>query len=383
MKKGIKDFLSASAILMGTVVGVGIFGLPYVFSKAGFFVGLGFLIFLGGAMLLVHLLYGEVVLRTRRKKRLVGYAQKYLGPKGKLIATFSALFGLFSAQLAYLIVGGNFLSLALGNILGRGQFIYVLIFFLLGSFVIFKGSRLIAMVEFLMSIFLIGVILLIFLTSLPHIHLENFGSIYPRNIFLPYGVILFSLTGASAIPEAIDYLRAKKRKTYKTSLILGSLLPVLLSLLFVMAVLGVAGKETSEAALESLMGRLPGAVIYTGLLFGILAVFTSFITIGITLVKIFWYDYRIPKVFSQTIVAIIPLVAFLLGLKNFIEIIGIAGTIMGGIDGALIILIYRKARKEGDQKPFYQLKISSLLLNLLIFVFVLGIVYQITYLFRK
>ena len=59
-----KNFCGATATLIGTIVGVGIFGVPYVVAKSGFLLGLLFLFGLGGVALLLHLFYGEIVLRT-------------------------------------------------------------------------------------------------------------------------------------------------------------------------------------------------------------------------------------------------------------------------------------------------------------------------------
>ncbi|TRZ81084.1 hypothetical protein D4R86_03285, partial [bacterium] len=103
MLKNLKISFNAISIIIGTIVGVGIFGLPYAISKVGFLIGIPLLILLSGIVLYLHYLYGEIVLRTKRKQRLVGYAKKYLGGKGKSIATLSALFGLLGSQLAYLI----------------------------------------------------------------------------------------------------------------------------------------------------------------------------------------------------------------------------------------------------------------------------------------
>jgi len=39
-------FLKALAVFLGTVIGVGIFGLPFVASKAGFFIVLFYFLFI-------------------------------------------------------------------------------------------------------------------------------------------------------------------------------------------------------------------------------------------------------------------------------------------------------------------------------------------------
>jgi len=369
--------LRAISIIIGTIIGVGIFGLPYTFNKAGFLIGLGLLIIIAIVFYYLHLLYGEIVLRTKKNQRLVGYAQKYLGHKGKMIAAISALFGLLGSQLAYLIVGGQFLSLITHNILGDNALIYVIVFLIAGALIVLIDGPAIATVEFFMSLFLIGVICLIFFAAVPKIHSIDLKSIHPSGIFLAYGVVLFALSGGVAIPEAIEYLKKKKNQNYKRVIVLGTLIPAFLYLLFVLAILGTTGNNVSESAIASLNNVLGVKIVILGAVFGIIAVFSSFITIGSTLMKILWYDYHVPKIMSWTLSSVAPLALFVIGMRNFIDVIGVVGTIMGGIDGILIILIFQKARKTGDQKPAYHIRFPRILKWTLVFVFLLGIVYQI------
>ena len=59
-----KRIIKASFTLFGTIVGAGIFGLPYVVQKAGYLPGLFWMVVLAGAVMLTHLLYGEIVMAT-------------------------------------------------------------------------------------------------------------------------------------------------------------------------------------------------------------------------------------------------------------------------------------------------------------------------------
>ena len=77
-----RKFFSAAFTLTGTIIGAGILGLPYVFAKAGFFIGLFWLIFLGLILLFVGLCMGEITLRTKKIYQLPGYSNKYLGKWG-------------------------------------------------------------------------------------------------------------------------------------------------------------------------------------------------------------------------------------------------------------------------------------------------------------
>ena len=108
--KRVINFLKALSIFLGTVIGVGIFGLPFVALRAGFFVVLLYFLVMILIAVLIHLLYGEVVLGTKKIHRLPGYVGEYLGEKWKKICFLVIVVGLMGALLAYLIVGGEFLK---------------------------------------------------------------------------------------------------------------------------------------------------------------------------------------------------------------------------------------------------------------------------------
>ncbi len=382
MKAKIRTSSKAIAIMLGTIVGVGIFGLPYAFVQSGFLIGAAMLILFTGIFLYLHLLYGEIVLRTRRKKRLVGYAKKYLGIKGKVIASVAALFGLIGAQLAYLIIGSRFLFLLFQQVhLPVNLLACLLIFFSIGSLVVLKGTIAIANSEFWMSLFLIAFIVFIFTAAWPHIETSHLTVIRPEGSILAYGVMLFALSGLVAIPELIEYLKKKRNSHFKRVIRIGTLLPAFLYFLFVIAIVGIAGTEVSQSAIGNLQKFLGANIFLASIVFGILAVLTSFITIGINLTKILWYDYHLPKTLSWLIVSLSPLVFYFIGLRNFIGIISTVGAIMGGINGILIIAIFQKARQHGDQKPAYTIKLPKVLKWGFVVMFLGGIVYQLFYLF--
>src|SRR3990167_7793145 len=102
-----KNFLYSVAVLIGTMVGVGVFGIPFAFSKAGFWVGFLFLIFIGFITFLLNLMYGEVVLRTHDSHQITGYTEKYLGTWFKIAIFFSVSLALYSALLVYIIIAGD------------------------------------------------------------------------------------------------------------------------------------------------------------------------------------------------------------------------------------------------------------------------------------
>ena len=119
-------FIKSTAILIGTTIGAGIFGVPYAIAQIGFIPGLVYLLVIGGLMILLNLMYGEIVLRTLGDHQLTCYSQIYFGKKGKTIAALVMLVGLYGALLAYLIQIGVFAY----GLLGVGSpWIWSMVFF--------------------------------------------------------------------------------------------------------------------------------------------------------------------------------------------------------------------------------------------------------------
>lgn len=376
----VKKFFYALAILVGTVVGAGIFGLPYVISKSGILPGFFYLLILGGVVLFLHLLFGEIVLRTQEKHRLIGYSQKYLGNWGKFLITISTFLGIVGALLAYLILAGNFLKIIFFPLLNLSSFHFSLFFLFLFSFFIFRGIKLIAPLELLLDVFFFLIIFLIVIFALPQINLENFILFDFSHLFLPYGVILFAFLGTAAIPEISEILKEfPERKKYPQVIILASFLVFFLYLIFSFAVIGVSGKDTSPEVFSGLLPFLGEKIVILGSIFGLIVVATSFLVLANYLKNSLIYDYFFPKILAKILTLVLPLILFLIGFRNFIETIGFVGTFLGTIEGIVIVLLFQRAKKLGDKKPEYSLQIPSLLLYFLIIVFLFGVLSQIIY----
>lgn len=376
-----RKFLYAIATLIGTIVGAGIFGIPYGVVQSGFWIGLFYILVLGVVSLLLHLLLGEVVCRTQEKHRLVGYAEKYLGKKGKISVTISDVFGIYGALLAYLILVGKFSSVIFSSLFGDSLLVYSLVFFGLFAIFIFFDLKLVAPGEFLMSLFLLAVIGVIIFVGFPYIDFINFSNLKINDVFLVYGVILFAMAGGTAVPEIKEILK-KNSHQYKKAIIYGTLIPLILYLVFTFVVIGVTGTRTTQEAMDGLVNAVGGRVIMLGAIFGLLAVITSFLVLGLYLKKMFWYDYKLNRHLAWFLVCIIPLILFVFGLRSFITVIGIVGSFSIGFSGIIIGLLYKRAKTKGDREPEYSLKVPELVRYILMGIFTLGIVYQIIYLIK-
>jgi|SRR3989344_136288 len=371
-----RNFLHATAILVGTMVGVGVFGIPFAFSKSGLLIGFLFLAAIGFFTLIINLLYGEIVLRTSAPHQLVGYTNFYLGPVFKRIILFSILLGTYGALLAYIIIAGDFLNNILSSFFKLTPGGYSTWFFIIGSFFVLAGHRTVAWVEFFLMSLFIGVVIMVVILGVPHINIENFQYTDWKSWFLPYGVLLFAFAGMAAVPIQRDILSGQENKL-KKSITIGVLVTGALYLAFALTILGISGAATSPDAINGLIEPLGGKIVFLGSLFGILAVSTSFIMLGSILLDTFSLDYGISRFKAWLMVVILPFVLFVGGLRSFVDVISLAGSLGIGIESIILIKTFIKAKTKGDRVPEYSLSIPAWFLYLLMAIFAGGVVYAL------
>jgi len=366
-----KEVLEAIATLVGVVIGAGILGIPYVVAKSGFLVGALNIIVIGLLVLFVNLFMGEIVLRTKGNHQLTGYAEKYLGMNGKMLMTVSMLLGNYGALLAYLIGEGRVLS----AIFGGDAFYYSLGFFVIVSFIVYRGIKAVGRSELYLGIVFLAVVFVIICINAFNVDPSNFD-IPGSSIFLPFGVVLFAYLGAVAVPEMREELM-NNWKSMKKAIIIGSLIPVVVYLTFGLSVVAVTGIDTTEVASVGLGQVLGRHMIILGNVFAVFTMATSFIAIALALKEMYNYDFGIGPFKSFLITVSLPLLLFLVGFKGFISTLSIAGSFAGGIDGILIVLMLWNAKKRGEREPEFKVGFSYILGSVIILMFVLGIAYQV------
>ncbi len=373
-----KNYIYAVSIIIGTSVGAGIFSLPFVASKSGFFLFLALIFVLGFIMLILNLMYAEITLRTENKGRLVGYCEKYLGINGKRIATVVTLVALYANMLAFIIIGGKFLNAIFSDYLGGNEFIYGIAMALFISAGVYIGLRVISVMELLMVAFLFVAIFGIIFKGAFFVNIGNLLTFDISQSFFPFGAILFSIGALSAIPT-LEHVMKKNQKKIKSAIITGNIITVIIYILFVTVVLGITGLETSQEALYGLSLVMKNGIVQTGLIFGVFAIATSFLMVGINLKEVFWYDYHLSEKKSWALACFVPLIVFILGFRDFITVVSIAGSITGGFAGILIMASFHKAKKNGDFKPAFEINIPMMMSFFMALILLLGILYQFVY----
>ncbi len=356
---------------------MGVFGIPFSFAKAGFLTGFLFLIFIGILSLTVNLMFGEVVLRTKEIHQFTGYTEIYLKRGAKILASFAWFLSIFGALLAYIIISGNFLFNIFISQFYLEPFIYSVLFFIFAALAVLAGLKSVAWFEFFMVLFFSLIVFLVFIFGIPKIDLNNLTTIFNKEFwFLPYGVLLFAFAGFSAIPTQKEVIK-NQTSILKKAIIWGSLVPAVLYLIFAVSVVGVSGDITSPDAVSGLTEFLDYRIIFLISLFGLLTISTSFIALAFALVETLRLDFGFKRFNAWVITVFIPLFLFLFGVRNFIEVIDLAGSVAIGIGSVILIFVYKKAKRFGTREPEYSLNLPGWLLNSIAVLFAIGAVYAL------
>ncbi len=372
-----KEEFNAFATLVGTVVGAGILGAPYIIAKAGFLTGLLAIILTGFAAMLMHLYLGEIVLRTKGKHQLTGYAQKYLGQKGKYFMTLSMAIGIYGALIIYMIGVSNIASV----MIGMNKLAAMALFFIVVSIPIYKGIKAVEKSEAYFAFIPIIIILIIFAVLSPKISAINYMNFNGSSIFLPFGVLLFAFLGTAAIPEMNEELKNKKK--IKEVILAGFIFIAIIYALFAFSIVGAVPLSEfekfppNERIATIVLGSVVGKSLFIlANLFAISAMTTSFLALGLALKEMYQYDYRLKNWISWALTCIIPFIIALGNFADFMTYMGVAGTLSGGIEAVLIVFMLKNAKAQGNRRPEYSSKHVKFGITAVLLAFGIGLVMQ-------
>ena len=371
-----KNYFHAIATMIGTIIGVGMFAIPYAISKAGIVLLFIYLPVLGIVMYFIHKIYAEIILSTKTKHRIPGYAGKYFNTRSKTFTLIIVLMSGYGALLAYIIVGGIFLHQLLNPIIGGNLFFYATLLYIFEIMVVLVGIKLVASVELIMTFLLFLVVGLIAWRGWGYINLDNYSFINWHNVFLPYGLVLFSVAGSSAIPVVCKLL-AHKKENIKSAIAWGTFIPVVVILVFVTMVVGMTGVNTSPDTLVGLNLVIKDGVIILALIFGVLSIVTSFLVVAQATKEVYWWDFKINKNIAWALACFIPYILYLAGWHNLTKVVGLTGAVTGGLIGIIIIYLLFRVKKQREQPSVISNKLNKLLAWILSLLFALGLIYEI------
>jgi amino acid permease len=199
--------------------------------------------------------------------------------------------------------------------------------------------------EFAGTVFLMAALILILGAAIPHVQAANMPLLNWVDPIIPYGVILFSLAGMTAVPE-LEQAVDGRRDDYRRAIIRGTLIAAAFTLAFGLIVWGVSGAAVTEDAVSGLQAVLGSKVALPAAVIGFLAVATSYFATAANIKDSFLYDFRYHLNTAWLLAVVPPIIVFLFGGRDFINLIGFSGAVFGGIMSVLVGLMYLSIRRR-------------------------------------
>ncbi len=340
-----KPAILSVGLLAGTIIGAGIFSLPYLFFRVGLVPSVLYLLMFSGIYIAFYFMYSSLLLKESEPHDFFRLARKYLSKPFSKLASFLAIGELLFALVIYLILAERFLNFSFG-INGISA---VFLFWILSSVFIFVRLNWLGVIEVLSTLSVITLIIFIFFiggttTNIPNISL--FPHIFDwKLLLLPFGPLLFSFSGRSAISKIVEEYRKAKdtnsRFSIKKSLVWGTVIPAIVYLFFVFSVFRLGGNISADT-LSGLTFLSPFVCGLLGLL-GLIALWDSYFIIGINIKDILVWDALWPRWIGISIPLFLPLALYFLGFKDLLLVLGLVGGVFTACAGIFVTRMWQNA----------------------------------------
>lgn len=232
--------IGAILLVSGTTIGAGMLALPVTTGLAGFFPSLILMTLFWLFMLLTAFYLLEVNLRMKGESNIISMVKKTLGRPGEVVAWICYLLLLYSLVAAYIVGCSQILHDMVGNVISAKLWpLFIFIFF--GTFVYFGTKVVDGLNRFLMTGLIVSYIAMV---ALGVFHIEP--SLLLHSNFLKIGasipVMATSFGYHIIIPSLSTYLNHDS-KLLKRAIIIGSLIPFVVYLLWQLLAMGVIPVE--------------------------------------------------------------------------------------------------------------------------------------------
>ena len=343
--------LEGLALIVGTLVGAGVLGLPYAASKVGLIPAIGILF---GVMLLM-LFTALIVLKLSAEMggaQMSTIAQNTLGKAGGWIMFISIMIMGFGAFLAYISGIGSIFT----TLFGINEIFGAILFWILASSIIYLGLEASGKTELIMSIVLLVVFIGVTGMLIPHASLENALYVDLSGILSIIGVVIFAFGAHTIIPDVYRGIGSYKKT--KKVIILAFLIPTAIYAIFMIIFLMTFGKNTPEIATQGLeaiyneWGKIVGNAL------PLIAITTSYIGLGLAQQSNSKEFLSLKKPTAWALTVVPPLIIYLLGVRNFADVLSFVGNtgdliafiILPILIGVIYWVLPRFRMKKNDKK---------------------------------
>lgn len=294
-------------LVSGTTIGAGMLALPVITGFAGFLPSVLLLIAFWIYMTYTAFLMLEANLWMDKETNLITMAKRTLGRGGELLSWLTFLFLLYSLTTAYIAGSGSIVidvvEASTGYVMPAWASSLPLL--LIFGFFVFQGTRSVDLVNrILMSGLVIAYAAMVIFLS-PHVDAAKLQHTYWRDILIAVSVVATSFGFHIIIPSLTTYMHHDVKKL-KQAILTGSLIPLLVYIIWEFLALGIIPLEGPHSIKEGYALGSNGATLMSDLLghstlatiarfFSFFAIVTSFLGVSMSLLDFLADGLKIKK----------------------------------------------------------------------------------------
>lgn len=392
-------YIGGILLVAGTTIGAGMLALPVVSGFAGFIPSAVLFFGFWAYMTYTALLTLEVNLWMKDKNaNMITMAKQTLGKWGHLASWVIYLFLLYALTTAYLAGCGPivvdfiqmFTDVSLPKELGTLPLLLIFIYF------IYKGTR---SVDYLNRILMIGLAVsycLMVISAFPYLNLTLLKRVDTEALLLGASIVATSFGFHIIIPSLSTYFDRDAKKL-KEVIVIGSLIPLLIYLIWEFIVLGILplgvlkeGFAAGSNGAELLADYIEHSKLaLTARFLAFFAIVTSFLGVSLSLADFLADGFKIEKTASgKAIICFLtfapPIVFALSNPRAFLIALDYAGTfgvvLLLGLMPAL--MVYFGKKKFGKDAKYQApggkgLLLTSIALSLILIAFELAMKFNL------
>lgn len=291
--------IGAALLVAGCSIGAGMLGVPVITGPGGFLPAvvcffLAWLFMLSTGLVLVDLVL-RMQLEEKEEVHLITLASHSFGRLGVLVvwALFSFLF--YCVLTAYMLGGSSLVTAAAGGMgFSVSQMTSSLLVAFGGALIVLFGARTLDRLNRFLMFGLISTYFALIITAVPNINVDHLTRSAWVLAPLALPVMIISFGYHNLVPSLVSYLD-RDRKAIRRSIILGSVVPLIIYIVWEVAILGVVPYTTPrawEAAIQSgdmvttVLANTSGAlwVVRASEAFAFFALVTSFLPVSFSFV---------------------------------------------------------------------------------------------------
>jgi amino acid permease len=327
-------------LILGTVIGAGIFSLPFVLQRSGIVVFVTVLAVVAVVMVRVNIYVYEIVTHTRAKHQIPGYISLILGPGWGRVSLYMMMFATGGSLVAFAFLGGTFIA----QLLPVSEQLGTMLFYTFATAVILIAGTKLEAVDMIFTAIKMSLLVVIVLAMALVLPFETarvpFTSIDPLSVL---GAIVFAFTGFST--SAVLHRSAlTKQSIYAAQVII--FVTYLLFSLAAYFFIDFTGFSLPNRQLDLLFN-----------LAGVFVVLTPYLVISMIGRETLLKDVRLNERTAIGLMAFVPFFFILFRVGSFLEVLSFTGGVFIATVGIMICQAYAKVfpQKRTFEVLFIQL----------------------------